>query len=36
VDTQWVLSRLDPSVPDDRIMAAAVRLQSDHPAGVVE
>ena len=23
------------TVPDDRIVAAALRLQSDHPAGVV-
>jgi len=35
VDAQSVLPWLDPSVPDDRIMAAALRLQSDHPAGVV-
>jgi hypothetical protein len=30
-----VLSWLDADVPDDRIIAAALRLQSDHPAGVV-
>jgi rRNA-processing protein FCF1 len=35
VDTRSVLPWLDPSVPDDRITAAALRLQSDHPAGVV-
>jgi len=35
VDTRSVLQWLDPGVPDDRIMAAALRLQSDHPAGVV-
>ena len=35
VDTRSVLQWLDPGVPDGRIMAAALRLQSDHPAGVV-
>jgi hypothetical protein len=35
VGTRSVLSWLDPDVPDDRILAAALRLQSDHPAGVV-
>ena len=35
VDTRSVLPWLDPSVPDDRIIGAALRLQSDHPAGVV-
>jgi rRNA-processing protein FCF1 len=35
VDTQSVLTWLDPSVHDDRIIGAALRLQSDHPAGVV-
>lgn len=35
VDARSVLSWLDPTVPDDRIAAAALRLQSDHPAGVV-
>jgi hypothetical protein len=33
VDVRAVLDWLDPSVPDDRILAAALRLQSDHPAG---
>jgi len=35
VDTRSVLQWLDPGVPGDRIMAAALRLQSEHPAGVV-
>lgn len=35
VDTRSVLPWLDPSVPDDRIIAAALQLQSDHPAGVL-
>lgn len=35
VDAQSVLSWLDPTSPDDRILAAALRLQSDNPAGVV-
>ena len=35
VDAASVLAWLDPSVPDDKIIAAALRLQSDHPAGVV-
>jgi predicted ribonuclease YlaK len=35
IDTSSVLSWLDPRVPDDKIIAAALRLQSDHPAGVV-
>jgi rRNA-processing protein FCF1 len=35
VDARSVLSWLDPAVPDDRILGAALRLQSDHPAGVV-
>jgi rRNA-processing protein FCF1 len=33
VDVRAVLDWLDPSVPDDRVLAAALRLQSDHPAG---
>lgn len=35
IDARSVLSWLDPAVPDDRILGAALRLQSDHPAGVV-
>jgi predicted ribonuclease YlaK len=35
VDVRAVLDWLDPSVPDDRLLAAALRLQSDHPAGTV-
>jgi rRNA-processing protein FCF1 len=35
VDVRSVLDWLDPTVPDDRILAAALRLQSDHPAGSV-
>ena len=35
VDASSVLAWLDPSVPDDKIIAAALRLQSDHPAGAV-
>jgi hypothetical protein len=35
VNPRAVLSWLDPAVPDDRIVAAALRLQSDHPAGIV-
>lgn len=35
VDTRSVLSWLDPTVPDDRIVAEALRLQSDHPSGAV-
>jgi predicted ribonuclease YlaK len=35
VNAQSVLDWLDPAVPDDRIIAAALRLQSDHPAGLV-
>ncbi len=35
VDVRAVLDWLDPSVPDDRILAAALRLQSDNPAGHV-
>lgn len=35
VDARSVLSWLDPTVPDDRIIGGALRLQSDHPAGVV-
>jgi hypothetical protein len=35
VNARTVLPWLDPTVPDDRIIAAALRLQSDHPAGVV-
>lgn len=35
VDARSALSWLDPTVPDDRIVAAALRLQSDNPAGVV-
>lgn len=32
VDVRAVLDWLDPSVPDDRVLAAALRLQSDHPS----
>lgn len=35
IDARSVLSWLDPAVPDDRLLGAALRLQSDHPAGVV-
>lgn len=35
VDVRAVLDWLDPTVPDDRILAAALRLQSDHPGGHV-
>jgi rRNA-processing protein FCF1 len=35
VDARSVLQWLDPDVPDDRIIAAALRLQSNHPAGLV-
>ncbi len=35
VDVRSVLDWLDPSVPDDRILAAALRLQSEHPASPV-
>jgi hypothetical protein len=35
VDVRALLSWLDPDVPDDRIIASALRLQSDNPAGVV-
>ena len=35
VDVRSVLDWLDPSVPDDRILAAALRLQSEHPSGIV-
>lgn len=35
VDVRGVLDWLDPGVPDDRLLAAALRLQSDHPAGTV-
>jgi rRNA maturation endonuclease Nob1 len=35
VDVTAVLNWLDPAVPDDRIVAAALRLQSDNPAGFV-
>lgn len=34
-DVAAVLDWLDSAVPDDRILAAALRLQSDHPAGCV-
>lgn len=34
-DVRGVLEWLDASVPDDRIVAAALRLQSDHPGGYV-
>jgi len=32
VDARAVLDWLDPTVPDDRLIACALRLQSDHPA----
>ena len=35
VDVRAVLDWLDPTVPDDRLLAAALRLQSDHAAGSV-
>lgn len=35
INAPSVLSWLDPAAPDDKILAAALRLQSDHPAGVV-
>lgn len=35
VDARAVLDWLDPAVPDDRLIAYALRLQSDHPSGVV-
>jgi rRNA-processing protein FCF1 len=35
VDVRGVLDWLDPAVPDDRLLAAALRLQSDHPSGAV-
>jgi rRNA-processing protein FCF1 len=35
VDAASVLNWLDPTVPDDRIIGAALRLQSDHPASTV-
>jgi rRNA-processing protein FCF1 len=35
IDARSALSWLDSTVPDDRILASALRLQSDHPAGVV-
>jgi rRNA-processing protein FCF1 len=35
VDARSILSWLDPASPDDRILAAALRLQSDNPAGIV-
>lgn len=35
VNPREVLDWLDPNVPDDRILAAALRLQSDHPGGCV-
>jgi rRNA maturation endonuclease Nob1 len=35
VDVLGVLDWLDPAVPDDRLLAAALRLQSDHPSGAV-
>ena len=35
VDVRAVLDWLDPTVPDDRLLAAALRLQSDHPSGAV-
>lgn len=31
VDARAVLDWLDPTVPDDRLIACALRLQSDHP-----
>lgn len=35
VDASTVLSWLDSGVPDDRIVASALRLQSQHPANTV-
>jgi rRNA-processing protein FCF1 len=35
VNARSVLEWLDPDVPDDRIIAGALRLQSDHPAALV-
>lgn len=35
VDVRGVLDWLDPAVPDNRLLAAALRLQSDHPSGAV-
>lgn len=35
VDVRGVLDWLDPAVPDDRLLAASLRLQSDHPSGSV-
>lgn len=35
VDAKEVLEWLDPAVPDDRLTACALRLQSDHPSGRV-
>jgi hypothetical protein len=35
VDVHGVLDWLDPTVADDRLLAAALRLQSDHVAGIV-
>jgi rRNA maturation endonuclease Nob1 len=35
VDVQGVLEWLDPTVSDDRILATALRLQSEHPGGTV-
>ena len=35
VDVRGVLDWLDPTVPDDRVLASALRLQSDHVAGIV-
>lgn len=35
VGVRGVLDWLDPAVPDDRLLAGALRLQSDHPAGTV-
>lgn len=34
-DARAILNWLDPLVPDDRLIACALRLQSDHPSGVV-
>jgi rRNA maturation endonuclease Nob1 len=35
VDVRGVLDWLEPAVPDDRLLAASLRLQSDHPSGSV-
>lgn len=35
VDVRATLDWLDPAVPDDRILASTLRLQSEHPAGTV-